>query len=98
MRATGHSGRLNYSYQTAAILTGWSCEPVVGSKGHRFRISAKVKAAIEPWVSHRPLDLVLEFGSAKWLWRDVNPSLSNGSIDLELTHQPKIIKESKRNE
>ena len=92
MRATGHSGQLNYSYQVAATLTGWSCEPVVGSTGHRFRISAKVKAAVEPWVSQRPLDLTLEFGSSRWTWKNVRPEVVNGSIDLELEHQPTITK------
>jgi len=65
---------------------------VVGSEGHRFRISAKVKTAVEPWASKRPLDLILEFGSSRWTWKNVRPEVINGSIDLELEHQPIITR------
>jgi hypothetical protein len=90
MRATGHTGRFQHSYQVAAILTGWQCEPMVGSKGHRFHVSAKVKKVVEPWISRRPLDLILEFGSSKWIWHNVNPKFTDASIDLELTRTPTI--------
>ena len=90
MRARGHVGSFRHSYQVAAVLTGWQCEPMVGSQGHRFHVSAKVKKVVEPWISRRPLDLILEFGSSKWIWRNVIPKFTDASIDLELDHQPTI--------
>jgi hypothetical protein len=90
MRATGQTGRFKHSYQVAAELTEWKCEPVVSGQNHRYHISAKVKSVVEPWILQRPLDLILEFGSSKWIWHDVNPKVVNASIDLELHNQPTI--------
>ena len=90
MRATGHAGRFQHSYQIAAELAGWECEPVAVGTGHRFHVSAKVKSVFEPWISRRPLDLILEFGTSKWIWHNVTPTFSDASIDLEVDHQPTI--------
>lgn len=94
MRATGHTGRFQRSYQVAAELTGWQCEPVAVGSSHRFHVSAKVKKVVEPWISQRPLDLILEFGSSKWIWRNVNPKVINASIDLDLHDQPTIERQN----
>jgi|TARA_R110000824_G_scaffold32826_4_gene105809 hypothetical protein len=95
MRVTGVSGRLCYRYQTAAVLGSWSIEPVTGSTGHRFRLSAQVEERVEPWIHERPLDAHLDFGSGKWIWSNIDPDEFTMTLSIELSDHPTITKESK---
>lgn len=94
MKATGHTGELRFRYQVAARLGAWSVEPVVGTSGHRFRLSAKVTEDISPWTTRRPLDLYLTFGVSVWVWHGVNPQSIGSAIDLELHGSPTIMQRS----
>lgn len=94
MQATGHTGELRFKYQVAARLGSWTVKPVTGTAGHRFRVSATVVASIDPWVSRRPLDLRLTFGTSTWVWHAVDPPDIGTRIDLELPHPPTIMQRS----
>jgi hypothetical protein len=94
VKATGHAGELRYRYQVAARLGKWTVEPVTGAAGHRFRVSATVVASIDPWVSRRPLDLYLTFGTSTWVWHGVNPPDIDTHVEIEAPHQPTIMQRS----
>ena len=94
MQATGHTGECRYRYQVAMRLGSWTVKPVVGMSGHRYSISAVVASTIDPWVSRRPLDLYLSFGTSTWVWHDVDPDAVGKRIELELPHPPSIIQRS----
>jgi hypothetical protein len=91
VKATGHTGELRFRYQTAVRIGSWSVEPVIGTAGHRFFISAGVVASIDPWVSRRPLDLYLSFGTSKWLWHALDLPEIGERIEVEVSHPPTII-------
>ena len=92
MKATGHTGELRYRYQVAARLGKWTVEPVTGTAGHRFRLSATVVERIDPWASYGVLDVHLMFGSVVWIWKQVhlNPVVGN-AVDLGELHEPPTI-------
>jgi hypothetical protein len=92
VRATGHTGELRFRYQIAARLGKWIVEPVTGTAGHRFRVSATVVTSMDPWMTRRPLDLYLTFGTSTWVWHTVNPPDIGTHIDLEVPHHPTIMK------
>jgi hypothetical protein len=94
VQATGHTGELRFKYQVAARLGAWTVKPVVGTSGHRFRLSAKVAEDIDPWATRRPLDLYLTFGVSVWIWRNVSPQSLGSAIDLELHGSPTIMQRS----
>lgn len=91
MRATGRVGELRFRYQTAARLGKWVVEPVTGTAGRRFRISAKVVSSIDPWITRNPLDLYLTFGASTWVWHDVSASSIDTHFTLEVPHPPTIL-------
>ena len=94
MKATGHTGELRFKYQVAVRLGAWTVEPVVGTSGHRFRLSAEVVEDRDPWTQRRPLDLYLAFGGSMWVWHKVDPDDIGSVIDLELHGTPTILQRS----
>jgi hypothetical protein len=95
VRASGKGGELKYHYQIAAIVDTWTLEPMVGTNGHRFRLSADLLSIIEPWCGYRPLELYLTMNGSKWLWNELDPKrISLPTLDMELHEPPTIIKEN----
>lgn len=96
MRASGRSGTFRYSYQVAAVLNAWTLEPVVGTNGHRFRLSVTIGHAIDPWSNYRPLDIYLDMNGSHWIWNAVEiENVSLPTLEVELHEQPIIMKRSK---
>jgi|AP59_1055472.scaffolds.fasta_scaffold84465_2 hypothetical protein len=93
MKVNGKSGSLFFRYQKAVNLGAWTIEPVTGTSGNRFRLSASVESLVEPWCNERPLDVKLDFGNAQWLWEHVDPKTTAPTITMELENAPTIIKE-----
>lgn len=93
MKVSGKSGSLFFRYQRAVHLGSWTIEPVTGTSGNRFRLSASIESRVEPWCNERPLDVKLDFGDAQWLWEHVDPTTTAPTITLELQNAPTIIKE-----
>ena len=95
MKATGHTGELRYRYQVAARLGNWNVEPVTGTAGHRFRVSASVVAVVHPWITRRPLDLHLTFGRSTWVWHVLHPEEPiEQNLAIEVSNPPTIIQRS----
>jgi hypothetical protein len=92
MQAAGHTGQLRYRYQVAALLGSWILEPVIGTSGHRFRLSATVVERIDPWASYGVLDVHLMLASTVWIWKQVHLNPVVGSaVDLGELHEPPTI-------
>jgi len=96
MQAAGHTGQLRYRYQVAALLGAWTLQPVVGTSGHRFRLSAAIVRCIEPWASYCPLDVYLMFGNVVWIWKNTNfnPVVGSATDLIELHEPPTIMQRS----
>ena len=94
MQAAGRSGQLRYRYQVAVRLGSWTLKPVIGTSGHRFRLSATVVEHIEPWAAYIPLDLYLTFGASEWIWHKLDLESVGSVTDLELHGTPTIMQRS----
>jgi hypothetical protein len=73
MPVTGLRGELRYRYQKAVTLGRWTLDPVVLlADTRRFSLIADIFSVHDPWCTHRPLDLVLQFGSEELFWPEVH--------------------------
>lgn len=84
MRATGESGELRVGHRHAAVLGRWTIEPA----GRSFVLRASVASEDAFWVNERPLDVLLDVGGTRWLWRHANVELGGGEVVARISELP----------
>ena len=89
VRVEGHTGALCVGYQVAATLGVWALE-LLPELPRRYRFEAKVTAVSEHWLAQRPIDVVVDVGPKRWLWRGVEPSLAGATLTLTLQGMPQV--------
>jgi len=64
----GKSGELRAGYQQAAVLGRWSA---TRDSDGGWTVEAQPEHVHDFWITYQPLDCVLQVGTDRWRWREV---------------------------
>lgn len=94
MNANGPAGELRVGYQLAARLGRWSMEAHHALPAVRFAIRAPIMWRDVFWSTQRPMRVELFFGSFRWTWDNVTPTIADGSMSVVVEGKPRLIKDA----
>lgn len=87
MRASGTAGVLRVGYQVAADLGEWHMV-LAPRLPLTYAFRASVLSEHDYWITQEPLDLVVQIGTAEWLWRGVEVRREGDTVTIDLHERP----------